>query len=181
MDNTTQTTLTPEEISALTALLAKLQPGLLPLPVFLEIARINVLSIVEIVPLRMHEGKVQILLLQRGADDKHWPSMMHFPGVVVLANDELGSYLSAFRRIVHNELADVELAGSPHYFQTYFRKTRRGAENSTVFYVEVAGEPTVGQFYDINALPANLVPDEAGVIQGAARAFRDSQRSAQTV
>lgn len=55
------------EEKQLVSLLSALKAGFLPYEVFVEIARLVVLSIIEFVPLRLNEkGETQVLLLSRG-------------------------------------------------------------------------------------------------------------------
>src|SRR5580704_17304344 len=75
------------EVNQTTNLLKKLEPGFQPYPIFEQIARIVVLPIVELIPLRMHNGTLQVLLIQRAADDEYWPNLWHTPGTVVRSTD----------------------------------------------------------------------------------------------
>ncbi len=166
---------TPEEIAAAAKTLSKLRPGILPLPIFLETTRLTVSSIVEVVPLRKVDGRVQVLLTQRENDDPNWPGMLHTPGTVVRPTDEEGGYKSAFGRIIEGELSSVQLSGEPQYVGSVLHKVARGMEDAKVFYVEVAGEPTQGVFYDLDELPDNIVYTQVDFIRSAAKSFSKFQ------
>lgn len=164
---------TTEEIAVAIQTLSKLRPGFLPLPIFLETTRLTVSSIVEIVPLRMKDKRVQVLLTKRDDDDPNWPGMLHTPGTVVRPTDEEGSYTSAFERILGDELASVELASEPRYVDSILHRQARGMEDAKVFFVVVAGEPTRGSFYDVANLPDNTVDTQVDFIQMAAKKFAE--------
>lgn len=162
---------TAEEIAAAAKTLSKLRPGFLPLPLFLETVRLVPAPIVEIVPLRKVDGRVQVLLTKREDDDPTWPGMLHTPGTVVRSTDEEGSYKSAFNRILEGELSSIQLASDPQYVCSLLHRVKRGMEDATVFYVEVAGDPEKGTFYDIDDLPENVVDTQIDFIQSAAKSF----------
>lgn len=77
-----------EGIDAVVGLLNLIQPGFLPQEIFYAIARITVLSVLEMVPFKIDEaGRTQVLLLRRPIDDRHWPNMLHVPGTIIRATD----------------------------------------------------------------------------------------------
>lgn len=164
---------TLEEITAAARVLSKLHPGLLPLPIFLETTRLTVSSIVEVVPLRKRGDSVEVLLTKRDSDDPNWPGMLHTPGTVVRPTDEEGSYASAFERILGGELASVKLTGEPQYVDSVLHKVKRGMEDAKIFFVEVRGEPTTGAFYNVQALPENVVDTQIDFIHMAAQKFAE--------
>lgn len=168
---------TPEEIETAAGILAKLQPGFLPYSIFMQFARIAVCCVVEVVPLRFADGKLQVLLLQRPADDPIFPNKLHSPGTIVRATDSEGAYADAFQRLLDGELHDVALAGPPEYVTSVLHKSKRGMEDATVFFVEVIGQPTAGEFYDIDNLPDTLVNTQIGFIRAAALAFQSRRLS----
>jgi hypothetical protein len=171
--NQTETQPTPEEIAIAAKILSRLKPGFLPLSLFLETARLTVSSIVEVVPLRKSGDSIQVLLTKRDDDDPNWPGMLHTPGTVVRPTDEEGSYASAFGRILGDELASVELAGEPQHVDSILHKVKRGMEDAKVFFVEVTGEPIMGTFHDITALPENVVDTQIDMIHRAATKFAE--------
>lgn len=164
---------TSEEIADAAKVLSRLRPGFLPLPIFLETARLTVSSIVEIVPLKKVGDSLHVLLIRRDDDDPNWPGMLHTPGTVVRPTDEEGSYASAFERVLKGELASTELHGEPRYVTSVLHKARRGMEDAKVFVVEVKGEPKVGKLYDITALPGNIVDTQIEFIHEAAKKFKE--------
>ncbi len=170
-----KTTPSDEEIATVATTLSKLQPGFLPLPIFLEVARLVTLPIVEIVPLRISGGKLQVLLIARDKDDPYYPDALHTPGTVIRATDEDGSYASAFTRILSDELGGVEIAGEPRYVESILHTEKRGQSSAVVFYVEVIGEPQEGTFYDVAQLPETIVDSQIDFIQAAAQKFSETR------
>ncbi len=169
--------LTVSEINQIADLLARIEQGFLPFPIFRQIARLAVFSIVEVVPMRLNaSGGVEVLLLKRGEEKQDWPELwpgiLHTPGTVIRPTDELGSYKDAFARILHDELHDVRLAGEPIYIKNLLHHNKRGTESAQVFIAEVIDEPIVGEFYAADRLPSNIMLSQLDFIPAAVEAFR---------
>lgn len=168
--------LTDQEIEQARAVLAKMNPGNLPYPIFLEVARLTVTPIIEVVPVRKNpQGEVEVLLLKRDKSDTVWGGMLHTPGTVIRASDHEGDTTDAFDRIFQGELGGVETS-SPQFVGTIFHRVKRGMEQASVFVAEVKGEPEVGIFYPISQLPDNVVDTQIGFIQAAVNAYEQANR-----
>lgn len=161
--------LSDEEVKTVERLLQKLEPGFLPLPIFLQVTRLTTTAIIEFVPLRMREGKVEILLTRRSADDPAWPSLLHTPGTVIRATDTLES---AFSRLQTEELEGVDVS-LPVFVKNVLHHSGRGLESSQVFWLEVLGEPKAGDFYPADDLPADLAASQMDFIPAAIDAYRN--------
>ena len=169
-------TLSEDEIKTLTGLLSKLEPGFLPFDVFVEIARLVVLSIIEFVPLRLNEkGEIEILLLSRGPDDPIWPNELHVPGTVIRPTDTEDKIYLAFERILKEELQDTKTSNL-HYVGSNLHPSKRGMEQAQIFWVEVLDEPTTGHFYATEQLPDNLMESQRKFIQEAIASFRQEKQ-----
>ena len=149
--------------AAAVSYLRTLAPGTIPKDIFEALMNLMVVCTVEMVPIRVSgNGKLQVLLTQRPDDDPIWPGDWHVPGVVLRITDSLSAphdFNDAFSRIFggNGELKDgVQLVSAPVYFDAERRQTRRGQEFSALHYVEVSGEPAVGQFFDIEEFPTNV-------------------------
>ncbi|MEI6477531.1 MAG: hypothetical protein WCO52_00900 [bacterium] len=163
------------DVERLTSLLSQLEPGKLPLPVFMEMARLTTVPIIEIVPLRYgSESGIEVLMLVREESDPLWAGMLHTPGTVIRAYDEPGSYKGAFDRILKEELGGT-LTTEPVLLKTVLRKVQRGTELASIYYVEVTGEPIQGTFYPLEPFPDNVVESQIGFIHEAAKAYTASQ------
>lgn len=147
--------------------LKKLEPGFLPFDIFVEICRLTVSATVEIVPFRKKgdRSSVEILLVKRKDDDPFWPGMYHIPGVVILATDKENSLKDAFDRILHGELGGVSTSSEPVYIKYLLRKGNRGTTLNLLHRVELTSDPKVGEWFDVNNLPKNLIPPEKDVIE----------------
>lgn len=167
------------EITQAARTLARLEPGFLPFEIFLQVARLTTLSIVELVPLRFHEGAVEVLLLPRPADDPFWPGMVHNPGTIVRPTDQEDTYASAFARIFADELPGLLPIGEPTEFESYLRQSKRGMENTRVFWVEVTGTSDSGTFYNISSLPSDLIAGQRSYILRAAQRFSATRQMIQ--
>ncbi|MEO7624384.1 MAG: hypothetical protein ABIS48_02320 [Candidatus Saccharimonadales bacterium] len=167
--------MTEDEIQQTADLLKRFEPGFLPYPVFEQVARIVALPIVEFVPLRRGSDGIEVLLLARPDDDPLWPGLLNTPGTVVRATD-FGAQQSEwppFYRIIHEELLGTELS-TPHYVGSTLNKSKRGVEQSQLYWVEVRGEPRVGKFYPVTDLPQSLMASQATFISEAVRNYAAS-------
>lgn len=148
--------------------LATLTPGKLPLSIFIEVARLTVTPIIELVPLRHRETGLEVLLLERPEDDPIWAGQLHTPGTVVRASDRKGSFAEAFDRLLEGELAGAERLGDPVFVTTRFHDVQRGAELAHIYTVELAESGEAGSFYPVKALPSRLVASQKEFILEAA-------------
>lgn len=161
--------MTDKDITKTAALLKQLQPGFLPYEIFVQMARLSVLSIIELVPLCYKDGKVMVLLLKRPENDLIWPGKLHSPGTVVRPTDHSLTG-EAFKRLVKEELNGTKLS-KPQYVESLFRDTVRGKENVQVFQAKILSEPRAGSLFDLDDLPENFLDSQLDFIQHAANSF----------
>jgi hypothetical protein len=168
------------DIDETARLLSKLEPGFLPYQIFEQVARIVALPIIEIIPLRLSEkGEVEVLLIERPADDSLWPHALHTPGTVIRATDlhrEGEGNWHAFQRIIDDELRGTEV-GPPQYVGSMFHASKRGAEQAQLYWVEVRGESKVGKFYPAGNLPEQLIESQKDFIEQAADNYQKLRTS----
>ncbi len=163
--------ITKEDLEQLVEHLKKLEVGFLPYDVFVEIARLVVLSIIEFVPLRINDnGDIEVLLLSRGSDDPIWPNQLHTPGTVIRPTDHEGNIYVAFKRITEDELGGTGIS-IPHYVGSNLHKSTRGMEQAQVFWVEVLGKPKVGKFYSADNLPEEFMDSQENFVRQAVEVF----------
>lgn len=158
------------QIDQTSHLLSQFEPGFLPYPIFVEIARLCALPIVEIVPFRRNGATIDILLLDRGSDDPLFPNQLHTPGTVVRATD---TEQTAIDRILETELGGT-LTTSPVLVAYVLHKSKRGSESARVFWVEVLEEPRKGKFYTSENLPDALMESQRDFIQTALASYKES-------
>lgn len=152
-------------------LLKELEPGFLPFGVFLEIARLAALSIIEFVPLRIKDGRIEVLLLARNSNDPIWPGELHTPGTVIRSTDAEEKMFEAFDRILKDELGGTK-ASEPHYVGSMLHKSKRGTEQAQIYWIEVLEEPKVGTFYPVDDLPKNIMESQKKFIAQAVKSFQ---------
>lgn len=158
------------EQDQLVSLLGKLEPGFLPYDIFVQIARLTVLPIIEFVPLRVIDGRVEVLLLKRSANDDIWPGEIHTPGTVIRATDNSGEMYKAFERILNDEMAGTKVT-DPYYVGSILHQSKRGMEQAQVFWVEVIEEPKIGIFYPAINLPETTISSQKEFIAQAVSSF----------
>lgn len=161
-----------ENIEQTAALLKEFEPGFLPYPIFEQVARLVALPIVEFIPLRQHNGATEVLLIARPGDDALWPGMLHTPGTVVRATDinKSSDMWEPLRRILHDELFDTE-CGPHHFVGSQLHASKRGAEQAQIYWIEVIGEPKIGDFFPISKLPTDLMDSQRAFITQSVQYF----------
>ncbi len=168
------------DIDAVVSYLRNAQPGRQPLEIFIELARLVVLPTLEIIPLRKNPetGKTEVLMTKRPATDPWWPNLWHNPGTVLLASDKLDDvhdYSEPEKRVFEGELQGaVTVVKGLFEIDVERRETNRGQEISVICWAEVSGEPTVGQYFALDALPTDLVEHQVPSFLAAAAAFEQA-------
>lgn len=165
--------MTDKETKKLVELLRTLEPGVLDFDVFVQIARLVVLSIIEFVPLRLNNGEVEVLLLSRGGKDPIWPNELHVPGTVIRPTDNENKIYMAFDRIINDELGGTKMS-EPYFVGSILHKSKRGSEHAQVYWVEVLEKPKVGKFYPVDELPDNLIESQTKFIKQASKSYCDN-------
>ena len=165
--------ITDEEIKHTVTSLRKLEPGFLPKDIFNEVARLSVLTAVEIVPLKMDQAnKVQVLLLKRGEDDPFWKGMLHTPGAIIIASDRVGTFEDAINRVIQKELLSSPHIGSPVFTEVINIQHEIGRANCLVHWLEMTDEPKIGEYYYTDELPDNLISSQIEMIRNTAERFK---------
>lgn len=163
------------EEKRLVELLSKLEPGFLPYDIFIQVARLVTLPIIEFVPLRLNQkAETEVLLLERSKHDEIWPGEIHTPGTVIRPTDSQGKIYMAFERIRKDELMGTEVSDG-HYVGSILHRSKRGMEHAQIFWVEVLGDTKAGKFYSAHNLPANLIESQKEFILQAVKSFESSK------
>ena len=163
------------EEKQLVELLSRLEPGFLPYDIFVQLARLATLPIIEFVPLRLNEkGETEVLLLERSKFDEIWPGEVHTPGTVIRPTDSTGEIYKAFERIRKDELMGTKVSDG-HFVGTLLHPSKRGMEHAQIFWVEVIDEAKVGKFYPARNLPDNLIESQKEFISQAVKSFESSR------
>jgi len=162
------------EDKQLAHLLGRLPVGELPIDVFLGIARLMVVPVVELVVFRKQDEKVQVLLLRRPGDDPLWPNQLHSAGSVVRAIDTGANFSDAIKRIVDGELEGTRIT-PPQFSEVFLNETKRGKECAQVYFAESTSEPEAGQFYDVDNLPHDVMESQVEFIKRAARIYGETK------
>ncbi len=161
--------LTLEEIETTTTLLKKLEPGLLPEPIFIALSRLVVMVAVEFLVLRKTDAGVEILLTQRPDDDPIWPSKWHSPGTIIRPTDS--SLQSCFDRLYKDELGGMDPL-SPRPVGISYGTGDRGT-GLTMEYVLDASDIDVptGRFFSLHTLPENCIQEQLPMWKRAISSF----------
>ncbi|MDB5167029.1 MAG: hypothetical protein JWN26_174 [Candidatus Saccharibacteria bacterium] len=170
---------TPAELAQIAAeALAKLKPGMQPPALFKEMARLTMLSIVEVVPLRVTSGKTEILIAERAQTEEWWPNTRSLPGSVQFPPGRTDyTTNSDYREPVDGVLYDdfgrsVERTDeNVQIFDVRQRTGVRGSEQVVLAWTKVDtttpfAKPIGGEFFDASALIAR--PDDFQLVDGHA-------------
>jgi hypothetical protein len=151
-------------------LLGQLSPGLLPRDVFHAIARLMVTTTFVVVPLVQRQGQTYVRLHRRGPDDLYYPSMLNTPGTVIRARDETLS--AVYDRLLHAEIPDVSIKQGPIFVSHVYDLIVRGREVSLIHWIELNDGVEPDSMFDVEELPADVVPTDRARIAMAADHFR---------
>ena len=168
-------TMDEEKTDQLTNLLKELKAGFLPYPVFEQVARLVALPILELVPYRVVDGRIEVLMLQRSEDDPFWPNMWHAPGTVIRATDlnaQTHDLQSAFDRLIHDELMSVKL-GPAVFVASVLHESKRGAEQAQIYCAELLEEPKNGKLFAVDSLPEEFMAHQQDFINLVARQVKE--------
>jgi hypothetical protein len=151
--------------------LKTLTPGYLPLPLFLEVSRLSVSAIIELVALRRTpEGNLETLLFRREADDHYWPNMWANPGTVIRPTDAKEGLGHIFKRLYDEDFSH-NYDEVPTFASTILYSSERGTHFAAIYWIEIQSAPG-GTFFPVDNLPADIVQAQVGVIQQAALHYR---------
>jgi hypothetical protein len=168
---------TQEELAQIAAeALAQLEPGRQPPALFKEIARLAVVSIVEVVGFRLNSGKPEVLLAERSSTEPWWPGTRSLPGSVQLPSGSTDfTTTSDYRGPVDGVLFDdfgntvTRTAPNVHLFDVKQRSGARGSEQAVIAWTEVDtatpfAKPIGGDFFDASVVAA--YPEDFQLTQG---------------
>lgn len=159
-----------EEVKQTQELLSKLEPGILPEPIFYEFARLSVSGIFELVPLRNNlAGEVEVLVLNRKVDDPHWPGMLHTPGTMLRPTDS-DDFSTALERVfgeINRNYRDYTI----NKIDTMFHTVNRGKELSIIFATEIVDTRESDIWIHINDIYTKIVSTQISFVKTAAEKF----------
>ena len=104
------------------------------------------------------EGHEQVLLLPRPLNDPYFAGLLHLPGARKNPKETDAETLQ-------RAMEEADLRGAPRYLysDTYF--TARGTEYADIRGVTVDYNPNDGRFYDVDYLPASVIPHHVEIIK----------------
>ena len=148
--------------------IAKIPAGFLDPELFNQIARLGVLTYIELIAFRQMNNAIEVLLTKREPSDKFWPNMYHNPGTVLRPSDQDFTFADAIQRLESDEYKTK--LSEPNFAGFWFEQLERGKGFGVVSWVELNDCPA-GEYFDINNLPSNLIKGQATYIQKAAQQY----------
>jgi len=156
-----------ENIDTVASELKKIPQGLIPLPIFNEIARLAALTAIEFIPFRKNNDAVEVLLFRRSLDDSFWPSLLHTPGTILRASDT--TFDDAYNRLFKDELNCKPLAIK--FIGNELILNERGRVLLFKYIVDVTDIQTDGEFHDTKSLPDDVLAQHKEMILAAVGHF----------
>jgi len=157
-----------ENINLVASELKSLPQGLIPLPIFNEIARLAALTAIEFIPFRKNGESTEVLLFRRPADDSFWPGLLHTPGTILRSSD--ASFDDAYTRLFNDELNCEPL--SVKFIGNELILNERGRVLLFKYIVDVTDVVTSGDFYDTTTLPDDVLPQHRDMMLQAVNHFK---------
>ena len=146
------------------------EPGFLPEPLFVSIARLAVLTAVECIPLRRAaDGTIEVLLFKRPDTDPIWPGMLHTPGTVVRPSD--ATLEDSFKRLFKDELGNQQTY-IPLFIGTDLIHHKRGGTVTLEHLLRVDQALGEGKFYDVDNIPDHFISQQRPMVQRAVERFK---------
>lgn len=122
------------------SILNKWTGGPLSIGLFTVLAKITPQYCIETVVMRMHNSKIQCLLVTRDSADPVWPGMIHSPGSALRAADydrrDKNPLMGPVERVQNNEIM-LKFIGDPEFVGMDYYRTRRGPEVVHIFLAQV--------------------------------------------
>ena len=173
--------LTDIEIKDIAEKLKKLKPGFLPLEIFNQFSRLKVTITIEVVPLCFGpDGKIYVVLFNRGPKDLWWPNEFHTPGTCLVDSDiptsQWGLPTRAFTRLKNTELKGIKLIGQPIFVDNHNRQTKRGPESVHVYIQKIDYESAKSHLFPVDNLPINMMTHQINMVKKCGQIFKDSKK-----
>jgi len=150
-------------------MLARIEPGFLPGPLFDAVARLVVTPTFVVVPLFRRGEQIRALLTRRDAHDVHYAGLLHPPGKIILTTDT--SLDDVFRRLIASELSHVPGVSGPEFVAPFFDMIFRGREISLVHYVTIPDPGDSLETFDCADLPRDIIQTDIPRILAAAALY----------
>ena len=141
--------------------LIKFKPGLVPLEVFNQIARLTVVPVIELILV----SNGQVLLLKRPDDDIYWAGQFCLPGKILTlsGSDSIDDYAQSF---VTQLGSDIQ--GEVKFCGLKFCHTNRGDELAIVYILETTSLLNINNGYPTNLNnipPMNIISEHKDIIE----------------
>ena len=142
--------------------LKRFEPGFIPEPLYSEGLRLWPGITIELVPLRIKDEKVEVLLIKRSPSDKFWPNELHVPGTMIRSGKD-ETFDATLERLFKDDLANTKI-DSMFLAGESLHTTKRGKEFAKIYCTEIEGKPSIGKFYDVENLPEETVGHHRDII-----------------
>ncbi len=150
--------------------LSKIPAGFLKPELFNQVARLGVLTYLEVLAFRQKKESIEVLLTKRDSKDPFWPNMYHNPGTVLRPSDTDYSFKDALNRLENDEYK--QKFPMPFFAGFWFEQLERGKGFGIVCWVELQN-CSAGQYFNVNQLPSNLIKGQSAYIINAAKQYSD--------
>jgi len=149
--------------------LSKLSPGFLPKKMFEAIARIVVTPTFVVIPFMKTKNGTKVCLKRRDENASGDTNLLHPTGTIILATDN--TLDDTYRRLVKDELSDINIISEPILCEIVFAEILRGKEIALLHYAEI-DSASPEDLYDPKNLPSDVVKTDIERIESAYKKFQ---------
>ena len=163
-----------EQIDQFLSLWGKL-PDPMPAMVFNTVSKRLPSTAIETVVLRVQNGTKEVLLAQRSQNDVY-PGQWHSFGTLLRESDAThapetpGTFDIAFERLQQDKFK-ARFSDAPKLVTAIPFHSVRGLITCLIFRCKIDGEPPIGQYFPVDALPQPIVASHPFIIKEASEAF----------
>ena len=150
--------------SQLLALINQCEPGQLPLSLFNSLAKLVVISVIEVVVYSDVGSVDNVLLLKRSDDDEFWPNQYSVPGKIMSPGDIRYSFPQIVVSICENYGCEIG-HNIPEVVSFQLVETKRGVEFVLLYKIKAINTKSAkGEYYATNDLPLSILTEHRGFI-----------------
>ncbi len=165
--------LTKNEIAQTIKLLRKLTLGSIPYDIFVEICRLTVAPVIDIVPIVILDNQPEVILIKRPQSDKCFSGLYHIPGSVLNPTDKKGSFETIFERIYKKDMKGIKPIVPPQFIDFNFYESNRGSEFSLLHWALFPKNITDFESFSFDDLPKDVIPHQIEFIRKAKERFNN--------
>lgn len=116
---------------------------------------------IELCIYRAIDRQIEVWMVPRPPNDKHWPNEWHMPGTLIMSGETLNQ---SYRRLVRSEVGGGHRIPRPKFVEVFSlpkgegpRRCRRGHGIGLLYMVKLNQVPDNGKWFNTKRLPKKMV------------------------